>query len=79
MQFYINLFVSFDVSSDFGKPKITIAFMVIFSNLPISAMPKLTIAKYCNFMTFDYKIRFAKYGCVIFSVSHSGIPKKFSE
>lgn len=47
-------------------PKITVTFMVILPYFPISSMPKLTIAKYRNFMTFDYKIRFTKYRCPTF-------------
>ena len=79
MQFFINLFVAFDIPFDFQVPKITIAFMVIFSNIPIFTMPKFTVTKYRNFRTFNNKVRFSKYRLVIFAIPYSGIPKDFSK
>ena len=58
MQFCIYFLISLYVVFNFRIPKITITFMVIFPNVPISTMPKLSVAEYCDFSTFNDKIGF---------------------
>lgn len=53
--------------------------MVVFSEIPISAMPKLSVAKYCNPGFFDYEVGLARYRLVVFAVSYPGIPKQLPE
>ena len=50
--------------------------MVIFPNVPIPAMPKLTITKYRNFSASNNKIRLTDYRFVIFVISYACIPKQ---
>lgn len=53
--------------------------MVVFSEIPISAMPKLPVAKYCYHGILDYEIGITRYGLVVFAVPYPGITKQLPE
>lgn len=53
--------------------------MVVFSEIPISTMPKLTVVKYCYHGIFDYEIGITHYVLVVFAIPYPGIPKQFPE
>lgn len=53
--------------------------MVVFSEIPISAMPKLPVAKYCYHGILDYEIGITHYGLVVFAVPYPGITKQLPE
>ena len=53
--------------------------MVVFSEIPISAVPKLTVVKYCYHGIFDYEIGITHYVLVVFAIPYPDIPKQFPE
>ena len=53
--------------------------MVVFSDIPIYAVPKLTVVKYCYHGIFDYEIGITHYVLVVFAIPYPGIPKQFPE
>ena len=53
--------------------------MVVFSEIPISAMPKLPVAKYCYHGILDYEIGITHYVLVVFAVPYPGITKQLPE
>lgn len=53
--------------------------MVVFSEIPISAMPKLPVAKYCYHGIFDYEIGITHYVLVVFAIPYPGITKQLPE
>lgn len=53
--------------------------MVVFSEIPIYAVPKLTVAKYCYHGILDYEIGITRYGLVVFAVPYPGITKQLPE